>query len=165
MDPPGETTYCLWSSPIAIERPAEDSRYIIGTRRVHMSSFHAVVWLDHETAHVITLHADGFETHPVMAHHHNTRQHASGVRTQHEFFGAVCDAVAGVNEVLVLGSHTVIADCRHYVKKHRPALVKQIAGWEISDRLSDGQLAALGRQFFEKHDRMAGFSATAQDSP
>ena len=129
-----------------------------------MSVFHAVVWLDHEAAQVLRLHADSVEAERVKAHHHNTRQHASDVRTEHEFFGAVCDSVAGVNEVLVLGAHQTLADLRHYVEKHRPATSKQIAGWETSQPLSEGQLAAFARRFFEKHDRMAGFSAATRDS-
>ena len=128
-----------------------------------MSFFHAVVWLDHEAAQVLRLRAEGVDAQHVKAHHHNTSQHASRVRTEHEYFGMVCDAIAGVNEVLVLGSHTTTADFRHYIDKHRPATSKQIAGFEISEPLSEGQLAAFARSYFDKHDRMAGFSAASRD--
>jgi hypothetical protein len=40
------------------------------------------------------------------------------------------------------------------VEKHRAALVPHIAGWETVDHLSDGQLVALGRKFFDKVDRV-----------
>ena len=128
-----------------------------------MSFFHAVVWLDHESAWVVRLRAQDFESRHIKAHHHNTRQHASGVRTEHEFFGAVCDDIAGISEVLVCGSHTTLADLRHYVTKHRPAADQQIAGWEVSERCSEPQLAAFARQYFEKHDRMAGFRTATRD--
>jgi hypothetical protein len=85
------------------------------------------------------------------------------VRTEHEFFSVVCDAIADVKEVLLMGSHTTLADFRHYVDKHRPAVSKQIAGWEISQHLSEGQLAAFARRYFEKHDRMAGVLAAGRD--
>ena len=59
---------------------------------------------------------------------HHTGQHGSAVRAEHEFFGDVCDALAGITEVLVTGSHTAQADFKHYVTKHRPAVAAQIAG-------------------------------------
>jgi hypothetical protein len=78
------------------------------------------------------------------------------VRTEHEFFGEVCDALQGFNEVLVTGAHKAQADFRHYVEKHRAHLSPKIVGWETVDHPSEGQLAALARKFFVKHDRMAG---------
>jgi len=64
--------------------------------------------------------------------------------------------LAGINEVLVVGPKTGLADFRHYVEKHRPAVGKQIVGWEHSDHATDNQLVALARQYFLKYDRMAG---------
>ena len=119
-----------------------------------MSLFHAVIWIDHHSAQVLQFDADHLQTHKVKAHTHYTRQHGSSVRTEHEFFGEVCDALAGIAEVLVTGSHT--AQFRHYVDKHRPALVQQIVGWETVDHPTEGQLLAFARQKFVKYDRMAG---------
>jgi hypothetical protein len=51
---------------------------------------------------------------------------------------------------------TGLADFRHYVEKHRPAVATQIVGWEHSDRPTENQLVALARQYFLKYDRMAG---------
>ena len=62
----------------------------------------------------------------------------------------------GIAEVLVTGSHTAQTDFRHYVDKHRPALVQQIVGWETVDHPTEGQLLAFARQKFVKYDRMAG---------
>lgn len=121
-----------------------------------MSLFHAVVWLDHESAQVLEMQAEQIRRQHLRTHHHNTRQHASEVRTQHEFFGEVCDAVAGVTEILILGSHKTLADLRHYVEKHRPATGGQIVGYEAAERLSEGQLLAAARRYFDKFDRMAG---------
>lgn len=121
-----------------------------------MSLFHAVVWIDHQTAQVLQFDAEHVQAQKVKAHHHHTRQHASGVRTEHEFFGAVCDALAGITEVLVTGSRTAQADFRHYVEKHRPAVAPQIIGWETVDHPTDHQLVALARTYFLKADRMNG---------
>jgi len=121
-----------------------------------MSNLHAVLWVDHQHAQVMHLEADSTQVQKIKAHMHHTRQHGSKVRTEHEFFGEVCDALADIKEVLVTGSHKSQADFRHYVDKHRPALAPRIAGWETVDRPSEGQLAALARKFFLAHDRMAG---------
>ena len=68
-------------------------------------------------------------------------------------------ALAGIAEVLVTGSHTAQSDFRHYVDKHRPAVTKRIVGWETVDHPTECQLLAFARQYFVKHDRMAGTPA------
>lgn len=81
------------------------------------------------------------------------------MRSEHEFFGKVCDSLDGISRVLVTGSHTSIADFRHYVDKHRPQVSPRIAGYEVVDHPTDNQLVALARSYFVKLDQMAG-SAT-----
>lgn len=121
-----------------------------------MSLFHAVVWLDHHTAQVLQFDADHVETHKVRSSSRHTRTHGSGVRTEHEFFADVCTALTGIQEVLVTGSNTALADFRHHVDKHRPALARHIVGCEPVDHPSENQLVAYARQFFLKYDRMNG---------
>ncbi len=121
-----------------------------------MPHTHAVVWLDHHTASIHEFGADPVQTRKVKAHHHSTRQHNSDVRAVHEFFGEVCDALSSEKEILVTGSRTALADFRHYVLKHRPALESRIAGWETVDHPTEGQLVALARDFFVKFDNLKG---------
>lgn len=121
-----------------------------------MKTFHAVVWLDHTRAQVLEFDAEAVQASTIKAHHHPTAQHGSQVRSEHEFHAQVCAALAATPEVLVTGSKTALADFKHYVDKHRPALAPQIAGWERLDHPSERQLVALARQYFLKHDRMAG---------
>jgi stalled ribosome rescue protein Dom34 len=117
---------------------------------------HAVVWTDHQAAQVLHFDAEHVQAQKVRAHTHYTRQHHSGVRTEHEFFAEVCDALKDVAEVLVTGAHKTLADFRHYVEKHRPHVAPKIVGYEVVDQPSDKQLVALARQYFLKHDRMKG---------
>ena len=121
-----------------------------------MTTFHAVVRIDHQQAEVLQFDAEHVQAQKVKAHSHLTRQHHSGVRTEHEFFGHVCDALAGISEILVVGSKTAQADFRHYVEKHRSALAAQVVGYETVDQPTQNQLVAFARQYFLKHDRMAG---------
>jgi stalled ribosome rescue protein Dom34 len=125
-----------------------------------MPHSHAVVRIDHQQAQVLQFDAEHLQAQKVKAHSDHTRQHGSAVRTEHEFFGDVCDALAGIAEVLVTGPHTAQADFRHYVDKHCPAVARQIVGWETVDHPTEGQLVALARKYFLAHDRMTGTSTS-----
>ena len=121
-----------------------------------MTMFHAVVWIDHQSAQVLQFDAEHVQAQKVKAHTHHTAQHGSQVRTQHEFFAHVCDALAGVSEVLVVGPKTGIHDFQHYVEKHRAAAAKQVVGYEVVDHPTENQLVAMARKYFLKYDRMNG---------
>lgn len=121
-----------------------------------MTTLHAVVWLDHQTAQVVQFDDAQADAQTVKAHTHHTRQHGSNVRTEHEFFGHVCDALEGPAEVLAVGPKTGIADFEHYARKHRPPTAARIVAYQVVDHPSDNQLVAFARQFFLKHDRMSG---------
>ncbi|MBB3641872.1 hypothetical protein [Variovorax atrisoli] len=120
-----------------------------------MSLFHAVAWVDHHAAQVFQFDASQVLAQQVREHARYTRQHGSSVRSEHEFFGEVCDAMKGVAQVLVTGSHTAQADFRHYVDKHRPEVARQIVGWETVQRMSTNELVALARRYFAVHEGMA----------
>ncbi|SDZ49844.1 hypothetical protein SAMN05518669_1502 [Variovorax sp. YR634] len=120
-----------------------------------MSLFHAVAWVDHHAAQVLQFDASQVLAQQVREHVHCTRQHGSNVRSEHEFFGEVCDAMKGVAEVLVAGSHTAQADFRHYVEKHRPELAQHVVGWETVEHMSTNELVALARRYFSVHAGMA----------
>ena len=119
-----------------------------------MSLLHAVVWTDHQSAEVLQFDHEQVLATKLKAHTHNTAQHGSAVRSEHEFFDALCDALDGVNEVLVTGSRTAIADFRHYADKHRPQTAAHIAAYEVVDRPSENQLVALARKYFLAHPTM-----------
>ena len=121
-----------------------------------MTTFHAVVWTDHKSAHVLQFDTEHVEAQKVKSHSHHTAQHGSSVRTEHEFFGHVCDALAGIPEVLAVGPKTGIADFERYARKHRPEVAAHIVGYSVVDHPSENQLVALARKYFLKHDRMSG---------
>ncbi len=121
-----------------------------------MTLFHAVVWIDHQSAKVLQFDEAHVQAEKVKAHSHHTKQHGSAVRSEHEFFGEVCDALNGIEEVLVVGSSTAQADFKHYADKHRPQTAKHIVGYETVDHPTENQLIAMAKQYFLKYDRMAG---------
>ena len=121
-----------------------------------MPLFYAVVWLDHQRAQVLQFDAAHVQAQKIKIHTHHTRQHGSLVRTEHEYFGEICDALVGVQEVLVTGSHTVQVDFKHFAEKHRPQVAALIAGYESVDHPSERQLLVLARKYFVRFDRMVG---------
>ena len=125
-----------------------------------MTLAHAVVHTDHVNAQVLQFDAEHVVATKLHAHVHPTAQHGSAVRTQHEFFAALCDALADVANVLVTGPHTALEDLRRYVGKHRPALAPQIAAYVVVDHPTENQLVARARTFFAERVRL-GTSSTA----
>ena len=121
-----------------------------------MSLFHAVAFVDHRSAEVLQFGAEQVLEQTVHQHFKFTPEHHSGVRTEHEFFGHVCDALDGIAEVLVVGGHTGLADFRHYVNKHRPLTAQRIVGYEVVDHPTENQLVALARKRFVKVDQFIG---------
>jgi stalled ribosome rescue protein Dom34 len=121
-----------------------------------MPTFHAVVWVDHQRAQVLQFDPEQVHAQTIKAHDHYTAQHGSRVRTEHEFFGEICDALKGIVEVLVTGPRTGVADFRHYLGKHRPDIGAHVVGFEVVDHPTDNQLVALARKFFLRIDRMKG---------
>lgn len=121
-----------------------------------MTTLHAVVFIDHTQAQVLQFDAEHVQAQKVKSHTRQTRQHGSAVRSEHEYFGHVCDALEGIAEVLVTGPKTGLSDFKHYADKHRPLVAACIVGYESVDHPSENELVALARQYFLKHDRMAG---------
>ncbi len=121
-----------------------------------MTLFHAVVAIDHHSAQILQFDEAHVQSQKVKAHSHHTKQRGSAVRTEHEFFGEVCDALAGIAEVLVTGPSTGLKDFEHYAKKHRPETARQVVAYETTDHPTEAQLVALARKYFLKYDRNAG---------
>ncbi|MBU2049270.1 hypothetical protein [Acidovorax soli] len=124
-----------------------------------MSIFHAIVWLDHDRAQLLQFDASQAFEKQIKAHLYFTRHDGNEMRSVHEFFGEVCDALAGVEQLLVAGPHAVQEDFRHYVDKLRPEVASQIVEWQTLDHPSPGELIALARRYFATHDATAGAQA------
>ena len=121
-----------------------------------MTLFHAVAFVDHQSAQVLQFGSEHVVERKIHAHAHYTRQHGSTVRSEHAFFAEVCDALDGIAEVLMAGGHTGLADFRHYVEKHRPLTAGRITGYEVVDHPSEKALVALARKHFVRYDQMVG---------
>jgi len=117
---------------------------------------HGIVWMDHQSALVLQFDSEQVLSQHIERHTHPTPQHGSGVRAEHEYYGKVCNALEEIGEIIVAGSHTALADFRHYADKHRPLIAARIIAYEVAERLSQKQLLALARPHFLRHDQREG---------
>ncbi len=120
-----------------------------------MTHQRAIITIDHHQAVIISLADESHTVKNVRLHSHETPQHGAAVRDQHEFYAEVADSLKGLSALLIAGHRTGLDDFKHYVDKHRPALAELIIGYETIDSPTEGQLVALARDAFEKHERLA----------
>lgn len=126
-----------------------------------MSHFHAVVWIDHREAHVITFDRDESEAalvHARAGHRqvHHREGSISGAKASEDptFFRAVGAAVRGVGEILVTGPAAAKLHLYDWWKQHEPDIAAKVVGVESADHPTDGQILKHARSYFEAKDRM-----------
>lgn len=132
-----------------------------------MSTFHAIVWLDRSEAHVILFDREHIAAQKIKSRSQHKASGAPGRGdlpnsahtpkiTDEAYYHAVAEALKGVHEILVTGpaqaKDEFKAHCAHHDKDIDKAIVAVIA----SDHPSDGQLVAMAKQYFLKHDKMQG---------
>jgi len=121
-----------------------------------MSHFHAVVWMDHQEAHVLHFDAASFEAHRIKARSHHPRHHEGDALGQALFHEGVLKALDGAREVLLVGPGHAHDEFKAWTRRHHPDQVGRILATEKLDHPSDAQLVALARRQFLGIDRMAG---------
>jgi len=146
-----------------------------------MSTFHAIVWIDRSEAHVIQFDRASVEAQVIASRsthkpknrgghvgnhggrhgrgdsasgHHSAEDGRAG--TDDDFYHEVAQALVGVHEVLVTGPAQAKDEFRAHCLRHDKAIDQAIVGVIASDHPSDGQLVALAKKWFLKHDRMQG---------
>jgi stalled ribosome rescue protein Dom34 len=121
-----------------------------------MSTFHAVVWMDHQSAQVLQFDEEHVQAQRVKAHTHHTRQHGTDARHEREFYDQITNALVGVQEVLLVGPGQARDDFRKHVVQHHAELAKHVVDSVPADHPSEHQLVALARKYFAKYDLMSG---------
>lgn len=117
-----------------------------------MSTFHAVVWIDHSEAHVVMFDREHMDAQRIKSRSHHKHQGKDAFDPN--FFPAVATALAGTHEVLLAGPGSARIEFRKWCDEHQPLIAKTIVESVAADHPSDGQLVALARQYFLRHDRM-----------
>ena len=126
-----------------------------------MSHFHAVVWIDHSEAHVMHITPDDVEksvVHPAHPHRklHSHSGSVGGGRAPEapDYYHAVVEALAGAQEILVVGPAQAKLQLIKHIQHHDVALMAKVVGVETVDHPTDGQLVAYARTYFVAKDRM-----------
>jgi stalled ribosome rescue protein Dom34 len=126
-----------------------------------MSHYHAVVWLDHNEAHIMHISPDDVETSVVKpaAPHRNLqrkRGSVSGSRQPEDqhFYHEVVEAMSGAKEVLIVGPGQAKLELIKHIHAHDPKVADQVVGVETVDHPSDAQVVAFARKYFVAKDRM-----------
>jgi len=118
-----------------------------------MTTFHAVVWIDQQEAHVLMFDREHVEAERIKSRSHH--QHQGKATDLPGLFVDVAKALEGVHEVLLTGPGLVREQLRDWCVQHQSAVGKVIVGSVASDHPTDPQLVGLARQYFKKFDRMA----------
>ena len=128
-----------------------------------MSFNHAVVWLDHQEAHVIHFNPVASENEVIKTKSKHARVHpkAGSVSGAHElaeknYLHEVVQAVAEAKEILIVGPGSAKLELMKHVIKHDNQTTDKVVGVETVDHPSDGQLLAYAKKYFLKVDNLKG---------
>ena len=124
---------------------------------------HAVVWLDHAEAVVISFTERESREQTVRSElpprraHSDTGQSGSGhARDDVDFFESVVRLIGDVPEVLIVGPGIAKTSFERYLHKHHQLLASHIVGVETVDHPTGGQILKFGKQYFHAVDQLLG---------
>lgn len=115
-------------------------------------SKYVVVWLDYSQAQLFHVHPERFDESSIWAKAHEVvriPEEAHGAPEQQKrFLAEVARALAGVDEILVVGPSTAKLDLLHHAHEHDPALARRIVGLETVEHPNDAELPKYARIYF-----------------
>ena len=123
-----------------------------------MANFHAVIWIDHDEAHVIRFGRSDAESElikPPHAHLHQ-KDETEGAGRASEFYEKVIAAAKDSGELLIVGPADAKLQLVKHIERTHPAVSARVVGVETVDHPSDGQLLAHARHYFKAADQMRG---------
>ena len=126
-----------------------------------MSLNHAVIWIDHQEAHVMYLSQEASEaeiikTKSTHSHlHHKANEVGSGkLALDSKYLHSVIEAVKESKEILILGPGSAKLELIKHAHHHDQQIAAKIVGVETVDHPSDKEILAYARKFFYKVDQM-----------
>ncbi len=118
-----------------------------------MSTFHAVVWMDHQEAHVVMFDREHVEAQHIPSRSHH--KHQGKASDTAAFYAEVAKALTGTHEVLLTGPGSARHEFRDWCASHQKTIAAAVVDSIAMDHPSDAQLVALAKQYFKKFDVMA----------
>ena len=120
--------------------------------RETMSTYHSVVWIDHQEAHVLMFDREHVKAQRIKSRSHHKHQGKSNDLSQ--LSEETAQALLGTHEVLLTGSGKARDEFRNWCKTHHTAVFQTIAASIASDHPTDAQVVAMAKQYFKKFDQM-----------
>lgn len=122
---------------------------------------HAVVWIDHQEAHVIQFNAEQHEnaTISTKSKHGHLHQKAGVVGSGHNsadqhYLHEVVEAISGTHEILIVGPGSAKLSLIKHIHQHDASIGDKVVGVETVDHPTDGQLLAYAKKYFLRADKM-----------
>jgi stalled ribosome rescue protein Dom34 len=126
-----------------------------------MSLSHAVVWIDHQEAHVIQFNAEASESEIIKtkSKHKQVHQKAGVLGSGHNssdqsYLHQVVQAVSEAGEILIVGPGSAKLELFKHAHHHDAKISEKIVGIETVDHPTDAQLLAHAKKYFVKIDNM-----------
>jgi hypothetical protein len=112
-----------------------------------MTTFHAVVWMDHSQAHVLMFDREHVEAQRIKARHQHTPKHGH--------VGADKDFFKQIATTMLTGPANAKIEFRDWCKHNAHAVDKSVVDVVNTDHPTDAQVVAMARQYFLKFDQKA----------
>ncbi|MGZ3418636.1 MAG: translational machinery protein [Polyangiales bacterium] len=120
------------------------------------SNLHTALWLDHQEARIFHVDRESFDESKVKSPQHHFHRHAKGAAEPHEhpqdqshFFAEVAKALAGAEQILILGPSTAKLQFVRYLHQHDKALEAKVVGLETVDHPTDKQIVSYAKHYFK----------------
>lgn len=117
-----------------------------------MPTFHAVVWIDHQEAHVMQFDHDHVQAQRIKSRSHH--KHQGKPHETDALFVDVASALEGVHEILLTGPGLARDQFRDWCKSNQASVAKAVVDSVASDHPTDPQIVAMARKYFQKFDQM-----------
>ena len=121
----------------------------------------AVVWIDHDEAHIIHFDADSSEELTLKAKHrrghlHHRAGHSGDGREpeDHAFHRAVEESLADVGEILIVGPASERLELEKHMSLHASPIYERLIGVQPADHPTSGEVLSLARKYFRAADRL-----------
>jgi stalled ribosome rescue protein Dom34 len=126
-----------------------------------MSFYHAVVWIDHQEAHVIHFDAEASASEVLRPHSRHQRLHhkrgsigAGRISEDQSYYNDVVQALKDAGEILIVGPATAKLALIKHMHRHDYSTSERVVGVETVDHPSDPQLLHYARKYFSAADRL-----------
>jgi hypothetical protein len=120
-----------------------------------------VIWIDHHEARIFNLHPRTADEITVVAERYHFHRHPKGLGEPPEhpdddrrFFENVAEALAAVDEILIVGPSSAKLEFFRHLQAHAPRLESKVVGIETVDHPTDGEIVARARISFKKADQL-----------